>query len=106
MGSEKRGDRRSSALIKANEEHLIEAGLAADRGQDQHDRLHAYGARGPPWWELKRVAPLREAEQFLSVHRDTLIRNHRHLLVRLSKRRWGIRWESILAIANGTADAA
>lgn len=55
----------------------------------------------PDWRELKRVAPIAEAEQFLGLSRDTLIRNHRDKLVRLSPRRLGIRWENVLAIANG-----
>ena len=39
----------SPALIAANEAHIIEAGLAADRGCDhQHDPQHINGARAPP----------------------------------------------------------
>jgi predicted DNA-binding transcriptional regulator AlpA len=38
----------SPALIKANLEHRVEAGLADDPKHRTHDREHAHGARGPP----------------------------------------------------------
>lgn len=55
----------------------------------------------PDWRDLKRVAPLAEAEKFLSLSRDTIIRNHKDKLVRLSRRRLGISWENVLMIASG-----
>ena len=68
MSDKKKGDRLPTALIEANLDHIIKAGLAADHGHDQqsrerrHDRgracgLHAELTPGQPdqlcpcgWW--------------------------------------------------------
>jgi predicted DNA-binding transcriptional regulator AlpA len=38
----------SSKPAAANQAHIIEAGLAADVAQHQHNKKHAHGARAPP----------------------------------------------------------
>lgn len=59
--------------------------------------------RPPTWLELESVKPLAEAEEITSLDRDFIIRHYRHLLVRLSPARWGMKLRHILAIADGSA---
>jgi hypothetical protein len=103
MSDKKKGDRLPTALIEANLDHIIKAGLAADHGHDQHDRLHVHGARGPPldWLELERVIPLSEVSRLTSMSPDTIKRNHKGKLVCLSKRRIGVTIRNTLAIIRG-----
>jgi hypothetical protein len=57
----------------------------------------------PSWLELESVRPLSEAEAITSLDRDTLLSTYRHLCVRVSPRRWGMKLRNCLAIADGTA---
>jgi hypothetical protein len=57
----------------------------------------------PTWLELESVCSLSEAEQITSLDRDTLLGKYRHLCVKLSPRRWGMKLRNCLAIADGTA---
>jgi hypothetical protein len=57
----------------------------------------------PTWLELESVRPLSEAEAITSLDRDTLLSTYRHLCVKVSPRRWGIKLKNCLAIADGTA---
>jgi hypothetical protein len=57
----------------------------------------------PSWLELESVRPLSEAEAITSLDRDTLLSTYRHLCVKVSPRRWGIKLRHCLAIADGTA---
>jgi hypothetical protein len=57
----------------------------------------------PTWLELESVRPLSEAEQITSLDRDTLLTTYRHLCVKVSPRRWGMKLKNCLAIADGTA---
>jgi hypothetical protein len=60
----------------------------------------------PTWLQLESVRPLSEAMVITNLDRRTLLRNYRHLCVRLSPRRWGIKLKHCLAIADGTASTA
>ena len=51
--------------------------------------------------ELERIVPLDEAAQLSSVTEDTLKRNHRDKLVRLSPRRLGMRVRDALMLSEG-----
>jgi hypothetical protein len=51
--------------------------------------------------ELERIVPLDEAAQLSSVSEDTLKRNHRDKLVRLSPRRLGMRVRDALMLSEG-----
>jgi hypothetical protein len=57
----------------------------------------------PTWLELESVQSLREAEKITNLDRDTLLTTYRHLYVKVSPRRWGIKLKNCLAIADGTA---
>jgi hypothetical protein len=57
----------------------------------------------PSWLELESVRPLGEAEKITSLDRDTLLTTYRHLCVKVSPRRWGMKLKNCLAIADGTA---
>jgi hypothetical protein len=57
----------------------------------------------PSWLELESVRPLSEAEAITSLDRDTLLSTYRHLCVKVSPRRWGMKLRNCLAIADGTA---
>jgi hypothetical protein len=60
----------------------------------------------PRWVELERIVSLEEAEQLTSLSHDTLRRRFPNLIVALSPRRVGIRLRDVLAINNGTGEAA
>ena len=60
----------------------------------------------PRWVELERIVPPDEAEQLTSLSHDTLRRRFPNLIVNLSPRRVGIRLRDVLAINNGTGEAA
>jgi hypothetical protein len=47
---------------------------------------------------LKRIALLSELEQLTGLHRDTIKRNYPDKLVRISKRRLGMRLEDALQL--------
>jgi hypothetical protein len=51
--------------------------------------------------ELERILSLDEAAQLASVSSDTLKRNHRDKLVRLSPRRLGMRVRDALMLSEG-----
>jgi hypothetical protein len=57
----------------------------------------------PSWLELESARPLAEVEDITSLSRDAIVHNYRHLLVRLTPARWGMKLRHALAIANGTA---
>ena len=59
--------------------------------------------RPPTWIELESVKPLGEVETITSLDRDSIVRHYRHLLVRLSPMRWGMKLRHALAIADGSA---
>jgi predicted DNA-binding transcriptional regulator AlpA len=63
----------SPQLLAANEAHISEAGLAADRPRDQHDRLQVHGARGPP----SDLVLFNELQQLLPLSRSTIWRLER-----------------------------
>jgi hypothetical protein len=52
---------------------------------------------------LERILSMQEASQITSLSVDTLERRYRHLIVRLSPRRRGIKLRAALAITNGAA---
>jgi hypothetical protein len=47
---------------------------------------------------LKRIALLKELEQLTGLHRDTIKRNYPDKLIRISKRRLGMRLEDALQL--------
>jgi hypothetical protein len=57
----------------------------------------------PAWVELESAKPLAEVEAITSLSRDAIVQHYRHLLVRLTPARWGMKLRHALAIANGTA---
>lgn len=62
----------------------------------------------PPKWtklELEKVLPLREVEDLTSLDRDTLTRVYRPMMVKLSPKRWGMKFRNVLRIINGDAAA-
>jgi hypothetical protein len=78
------------------------------------DRTNRYGQRKeeftfmdvraePSWLELESVRTLGEAERLTSLDRDTLLGQYRHLCVRVSPKRWGMKLRNILKIADGSA---
>ena len=62
----------------------------------------------PPKWtkeDLEKVKSLSEVEEWTSLDRDTIIRAYPEFLVRLAKRRWGMKFRNVLRIINGDAAA-
>jgi len=55
-----------------------------------------------PVLELLRIAPMPEAERLSSLSEDTLIREYAHKIVKLSKRRTGMRVIDALMLRDGT----
>jgi hypothetical protein len=56
-----------------------------------------------PPLELLRVAPMPEAERLSSLSEDTIVREHSDKIVRLSKRRTGMRVIHALMLRDGAA---
>jgi hypothetical protein len=63
--------------------------------------------RPPKWdkYELERVMSLRRVEDMTSLDRDTLVRVYKDYLVKLSPKRWGMKFRNVLKIINGDAAA-
>jgi hypothetical protein len=62
----------------------------------------------PPSWsklELEAVKPLSKVEELTSLDRDTLVRVYPEYLVKLSPKRWGMKFRNVLRIMNGDAAA-
>jgi hypothetical protein len=57
----------------------------------------------PTWLELERVISLPEAMSLTNLSDDTLKKEYRHLIVRLSPRRVGMKMSDALAITRGNA---
>jgi hypothetical protein len=57
----------------------------------------------PTWLELERVISLPEATSLTNLSHDTLKKQYRHLIVRLSPRRVGMKMSDALAITRGNA---
>jgi hypothetical protein len=60
----------------------------------------------PPSWsklELEAVKPLSVVEELTSLDRDTLVRVYPEYLVKLSPKRWGMKFRNVLRIMNGDA---
>ena len=68
--------------------------------------MDTHSSEPPTWLELESVRPLDEAEAITSLDRDTLLTTYRHLCVRVSPKRWGMKLKHCLSIADGTARAA
>ena len=63
----------------------------------------------PPTWtkfELEAVKPLRQVEELTSLDRDTLTRVYPEFIVKLSPKRYGMKFKNVLKIINGDAAAA
>ena len=63
--------------------------------------------RAPSWskYELETVKTLRQVENLTSLDRDTLVRVYPEYLVKLSPKRWGMKFRNVLKIINGDAAA-
>jgi hypothetical protein len=61
--------------------------------------------RPPSWtkYELEAVKSLREVEKLTSLDRDTLTRVYPEFIVRLSPKRYGMKFRDILKIMSGKA---
>jgi hypothetical protein len=60
----------------------------------------------PPSWsklELEAIKPLRTVEELTSLDRDTLTRVYREFIVKLSPKRYGMKFKNVLKIMNGDA---
>jgi hypothetical protein len=57
-------------------------------------------------YELEAVKSLSEVERLTSLDRDTLVRVYPDFLVKLSPKRWGMKFRNVLKIMNGDAAAA
>jgi hypothetical protein len=60
----------------------------------------------PPKWtkyELESVKSLPEIEELTSLGRDTLVRVYPEYLIRVSPKRWGMKFRNVLKIMNGDA---
>jgi hypothetical protein len=63
----------SSKLAAANQKYIVEAGLAADSGCDQHDRERVHGPRGPPAEiDPAELIPAKQAAELLHLRVQTL----------------------------------
>ena len=64
--------------------------------------------REPSWtkYELEAIKSLSEVERLTSLDRDTLVRVYPDFLVKLSPKRWGMKFRNVLKIMNGDAAAA
>ena len=62
-----------------------------------------FSERTPTWLELESVLRMSVAERVTSLSADSIRRLYPDLVVRLSKRRHGLKLRDALAIANGTA---
>jgi hypothetical protein len=59
---------------------------------------------GPPsWLQLESVIPIGEVAKITSLSRDAILEHYKHLCVKLSTARWGMKLRNALAIADGTA---
>jgi len=63
--------------------------------------LHFHGP--PTWLQLESVVPIGEVEKVTSLSRDAILKHYKHLCVKLSTARWGMKLRNALAIADGTA---
>jgi hypothetical protein len=61
--------------------------------------------RPPSWnkYELEAVKSLRQVEELTSLDRDTLTRVYREYLIKLSPKRYGMKFRNVLKIMNGNA---
>jgi hypothetical protein len=50
--------------------------------------------------ELQRVIPVRQAAELAGISKDTLVRNHPEIVIKLSTRRVGVRLRDALAIGS------
>ena len=57
-------------------------------------------------YEMESVKSLSEVERLTSLDRDTLVRVYPEYLVKLSPKRWGMKFRNVLKIMNGDAAAA
>jgi hypothetical protein len=55
----------------------------------------------PTWLELESVKSFGEAEEITNLSRDTIKRQYRRYIVKMSKRREGIKLKHLLAIVSG-----
>jgi len=62
-----------------------------------------FSERSPTWLEQESIIRMAVAEKVTSLSADNIRRNYRHLVVKLSPRRDGMKLRDALAIANGTA---
>lgn len=59
----------------------------------------------PTWtkYELESIKSLREIEELTSLDRDTLTNVYPEFLVRVSPKRWGMKFRNVLKIMDGSA---
>jgi hypothetical protein len=63
--------------------------------------------RPPSWtkYELEAVKSLRQVEELTSLDRDTLTRVYSEYVIKLSPKRYGMKFRNVLKIMNGNAAA-
>jgi hypothetical protein len=63
--------------------------------------------RPPSWnkYELEAIKSLRQVEELTSLDRDTLTRVYPGYLIKLSPKRYGMKFRNVLKIMNGDAAA-
>jgi hypothetical protein len=64
--------------------------------------------RPPSWtkYELESIKSLRQVEELTSLDRDTLVRVYPEYLIKLSPKRYGMKFRNVLKIMDGNAAAA
>ena len=62
----------------------------------------------PTWtkYELETIKSLRQIEELTSLQRDTLVQVYSHFLVKISPKRYGMKFRNVLKIMSGEANAA